>query len=61
MPSAPGKITYAVNGGFYKDQGGVGVGFGYRLDTLNPIMITGSYGNGGGDAHVGRVGIAGEF
>jgi trimeric autotransporter adhesin len=54
MPSAPGRTTVSVNGGFYHGESGVGVGVSHRLNLSMPVMVYGSYANAGGDGHVGR-------
>jgi hypothetical protein len=61
MPSAPGRTTWAVNGATFQGEFGGGLSFAHRLNTSVPIAITAAYGNGGGSAHVGRVGLMGEF
>jgi autotransporter adhesin len=61
-PSAPGRTTFAVNGGLYNDVGGVGFAFAHRFaNTSIPVYFSGAYGNGGGREHVGRVGFAWEW
>jgi autotransporter adhesin len=54
-PSAPGRFTVAVGGGFYHNQGGVGVTAAYRFDAPIPVYLAGSYANGGGSANIFRV------
>jgi hypothetical protein len=61
MPSAPGRTMWAVNGAAFQSEIGGGISFAHRLNTSMPIAITAAYGNGGGSAHVGRVGLMGEF
>jgi trimeric autotransporter adhesin len=61
MPTAPGRTTISVNGGFFHGETGVGVGVSHRLNLSMPVMIYGSYANAGGDGHVGRIGGAFEF
>jgi hypothetical protein len=61
MPSAPGRTTVSVNGGFFHGETGVGVGVSHRLNLSMPVMLYGSYANAGGDGHVGRIGGAFEF
>lgn len=61
MPSAPGRTTWALNGSVFLSEIGGGLSFAHRLSSSTPIAITGAYGNGGGNAHVGRVGLMGEF
>jgi autotransporter adhesin len=61
MPSAPGRTTVSVNGGFFHSETGVGIGVSHRLNLSTPVMLYGSYANAGGDGHVGRIGGALEF
>lgn len=61
MPSAPGRTTWAINGAAFNNEIGGGVSFAHRLPVAIPIALTAAYGNGGGTAHVGRVGLMGEF
>ncbi|MCJ2012322.1 beta strand repeat-containing protein [Methylobacterium sp. J-076] len=61
LPSAPGKLTYTLNGATFKGEYGLGGAIAYRLDTLSPIAITAGVGGGGrGDVGV-RFGIMGEL
>jgi hypothetical protein len=61
MPSAPGRTTWAVNGAAFQSEIGAGLSMAHRLNLSTPVAITAAYGNGGGTAHVGRVGLMGEF
>jgi hypothetical protein len=61
MPSAPGRTTWAINGAAFQNEIGGGISFAHRLNMNIPVAISASYGNGGGSAHVGRVGLMGEF
>jgi hypothetical protein len=61
MPSAPGRTTWAVNGAAFQGEFGAGFSVAHRLPMSVPIAVTAAYGNGGGSAHVGRVGLMGEF
>jgi hypothetical protein len=61
MPSAPGKLTYAVNSGFFKSETAGGISFAYRFNTARPMAFNAGYAYGGGDSHGGRVGISGEL
>jgi hypothetical protein len=61
MPSAPGRTSWAVNAAAYQGLGGISFSFAHRLDTNVPLAITGAYSNGAGVAHIGRVGLMGEF
>jgi autotransporter adhesin len=61
MPSLPGKTTWQLRGSLYENQGGVGIGFAYRLNTSVPLAVVGGYGNGGGSANTTYLGLTGEF
>jgi hypothetical protein len=61
MPSAPGRTSWAVNGSAFNGEFGAGLSLAYRLNVSVPIAVTAAYGNGGGTANVGRVGLMGEF
>jgi trimeric autotransporter adhesin len=45
MPTAPGRTTLSVNGGFFHGETGVGIGVSHRLDLSMPVMLYGSYAN----------------
>jgi hypothetical protein len=61
MPSAAGRTTWAINGAAFQSEVGGGISVAHRLNLSMPIAVTAAYGNGGGSAHVGRVGLMGEF
>ena len=61
MPSMPGRTTWAINGSIFGSEIGGGFSFAHRLPTTMPLAVTAAYGNGGGTAHIGRVGLMGEF
>ena len=61
MPSAAGRTAWAVNTAFHRGETGLGVSIAHRLAVDVPLAITAGYGNAGGDGHVGRVGLQGEF
>jgi len=61
MPSQPGKTTVSLSTGFYRGEGALSVGAAHRLNLSMPTVLYGSYANGGGSEHVGRVGVAVEF
>ena len=61
MPSAPGRTAWAVNASTFQGEVGAGFSLAHRLNLSVPVAITAGYGNGGGTAHVGRVGLMGEF
>jgi hypothetical protein len=45
----------------YVQRNRFGFGFAHRLNWSTPLVIHGSYSNGGGTEHVGRGGTAAEF
>jgi hypothetical protein len=61
MPSAPGKTAWAVNGAAFMSDIGAGFSLAHRLNLSVPLAVTASYGNGGTNVHVGRIGLMGEF
>jgi hypothetical protein len=61
MPSLPGKTAWTVNTSLYEGQVGAGFSLAHRFTTTIPLALTVGYGNGGGQGHVGRVGLMGEF
>jgi autotransporter adhesin len=60
-PSAPGRTTVSFSTGFFGGETGVGVAVAHRLNFAIPLIVHGGYANGGGQEHVGRVGMAFEF
>jgi hypothetical protein len=60
-PSAPGKTTVSVNTGFFQGETAVGLALAHRLNFARPVIVHGGYANGGGSAHIGRVGFGVEF
>jgi trimeric autotransporter adhesin len=61
MPTQIGRTTVAVSAGFYRGEAALSVGVARRLNVAIPTVVFGSYANGGGSEHVGRVGVATEF
>jgi hypothetical protein len=61
MPSAPGRTSWAVNASTFNGEIGGGFSLAHRLNLNVPVAITAGYSNGGGNAHVGRLGLMGEF
>ena len=61
MPSQPGKTTVSLGSGYYRGEGALSVSAAYRLNFATPVVLYGSYANGGGEEHVARAGIAVEF
>lgn len=61
MPSAPGRLSYVLNGATYRGESAVGGSVAYRLDTNVPIAITGGVAGSPGGGVGGRFGIMGEL
>lgn len=61
MPSAPGKTTVQVTTGFFRGETAVGVTAAHRLNFAAPVVVFGSYANGGGNEHAGKIGAGFEF
>ena len=61
LPSAPGRLTYVLNGATFRGEFAAGGAIAYRLDTNAPLAITaGVSGSGGGNVGV-RFGVMGEL
>jgi autotransporter adhesin len=60
IPSAAGKLTYAVSGATFNGQTGIGGSVAYRLDTQLPIAVTFGLSNSGRNTG-SRFGIIGEL
>jgi autotransporter adhesin len=61
MPSAPGRVSYAVNGATFRGEYAVGGSMMYRLQTANPMAINVGVSHAGNKNTGVRVGVAGEF
>jgi autotransporter adhesin len=61
LPSAPGKFTVQVSGGFFEGQSAAAATFAYRFNTAMPAVLFGSVGNGGGNEWGGKVGLGVEL
>lgn len=61
MPSAPGRVSYAVNGAMFRGEYAVGGSMMYRLPTANPMAINVGLSHAGNKNTGVRVGVAGEF
>ncbi len=61
FPSAPGKTSYSINGSTYRSEYAFGVSLAHRLDTINPVALTGGVTFAVGGQVGARVGIEGEF
>ena len=60
-PSAAGKTTVTLNGAYYHGEGGMGFSLAHRLKVDVPVVLHGTYGNGGGNEHIARAGVGFEF
>jgi hypothetical protein len=60
-PSAPGRTTLQVSSGFFGGETAVALTAAHRLNLSVPVVLFGSYANGGGSEHVGKVGAGFEF
>ncbi len=61
MPSAPGRISYAINGAAYRGEYAAGGSLMYRLPTASPMAINVGISHAGSKNTGVRVGVAGEF
>ena len=61
MPSAAGRVSWAINAAAFLGHAAGGASLAYRLDTNVPVALTAGYSYGGGNAHGVRVGLQGEF
>ena len=61
MPSAPGKVAYAVNGAMFRGQYAVGGSLTYRLNSRSPTALNVGFSYAGNKNNGVRVGVAGEF
>lgn len=61
FPSAPGKVSYVLNGAMYRGRGAVGGSMMYRFNTPTTIAFGLGFAYGGGKNSTVRAGVAGEF
>lgn len=61
MPSAPGKVAYAVNGATFRGEYALGGSLQYRLNTGAPVAVNVGFSLAGKKNNGVRVGVAGEF
>ena len=61
MPSAPGGITYAVNGAMFRGEYAVGGSLSYRLNTASPMAVSAGFSYAGNRNNAARIGVSGEF
>jgi len=61
MPSAPGKVTYILNAGGYKNQGAIAGALSYRLPTSFPLALTAGVSVGFNSSAAAKGGLQGEF
>jgi hypothetical protein len=61
MPSAPGKVSYAVNGARFRGEYAVGGSLMYRLPGDTPFAVNAGFSYAGNKNNGVRLGVAGEF
>jgi hypothetical protein len=61
MPSAPGRLSYAVNGATFRGEYALGGSLMYRLPGNTPFAVNAGFSFGGHKNNGVRVGVAGEF
>jgi autotransporter adhesin len=61
MPSAPGRVTYAINGAAFRGEYAVGGSMMYRLNTESLMAVGLGVSSAGNKNTAVRVGVAGEF
>ena len=61
MPSAPGKVTYILNAGAYKNEGAIAGALSYRLPTSFPLALTAGVSVGFNNSAAAKGGLQGEF
>jgi hypothetical protein len=61
MPSAPGKVTYILNAGAFKNQGAIAGALSYRLPTSFPLALTAGVSVGFNSSAAAKGGLQGEF
>ena len=61
FPSAPGKTSYSINGSTFRSEYAFGISLAHRLDTVNPVALTGGVTFAVGGQVGARLGIEGEF
>jgi autotransporter adhesin len=61
LPSAVGRTSWAMNLAHFRGESAFGASLAHRLNTPDPLALTGGYSYGGGKAHGVRVGLQGEF
>ena len=61
MPSAPGRVAYAINGAAFRGEVAVGGSMTYRLNTTAPMALGVGFSYAGNRNNAARVGLSGEF
>lgn len=61
MPSAPGKISYALNGATFRGERAVGGSVMYRVPGPKAFAIGGAFSYAGRKNNAARIGVSGEF
>jgi hypothetical protein len=49
-----------MTGGFFHGESAVGITAAHRFNLARPVVVFGSYANGGGSEHVGKIGAGFE-
>ena len=61
MPSAPGKVTWIMNSGVYKNEAAISGSLAYRLPTPIPVALVGGVSVGFNSSVAAKGGLQGEF
>src|SRR3546814_10717771 len=61
MPSEPGRTSYALNGGLFRNAQAIGGAVAHRFATEAPLADTAGFAYSGHGNNALRVGVAGEF
>lgn len=61
MPSAPGRLSYAVNGAVFRGEYALGASLMYRIPANVPVAVSAAFSLAGGKNNAARLGVAGEF
>jgi autotransporter adhesin len=61
MPSAPGRVSYALNGAHYRGENAVGGSLMYRVPGTTSFALGVGFSSGGSSSNAVRVSASGEF
>jgi autotransporter adhesin len=61
MPSAPGRVSYAMNGARYRGENAFGGSLMYRVPGTSSFALGVGFSSGGSNSNAVRVSAAGEF